>query len=154
MLVDQLVDLDMDTEQKVVRNAIYLSFSHSCFLGNENINRVAPWVVVGKMCRMTRGGFWVTSRWRPWVERWLPAAVSATPTIPPQKTAPPPVQGSPLALKNIFVFFPEGSTFPWTKWQLLSYYYCRPWFFCKLDNSVHCACSLVKPKFDKAGHLT
>ena len=28
---------------------------------------------------------------------------------------PPPVQGSPLALKNIFVFFPEGSTFSWTE---------------------------------------
>ena len=153
MLVDQLVDLDMDTGQKVVN----LSFNHSCFLGNGNINRVAPWVVVGKMCRMTRGGFWVTSRWRPWVERWLPAAVSATPTIPPQKTAAPPVQGSPLALKNIFVFFPEGSTFSWTEWQLnlLIYFYCRSWFFGTLDTSMQCAlCSLVKPKFAKAGHLT
>ena len=107
MLVDQLVDLDMDTGQKVVRNAIYLSFSHSCFLGNENINRVAPWVVVGKMCRMTRGGFWVTSRWRPWVERWLPAAVSATPTIPPQKTAPPPRPRIPTGPKKHLCLLPR-----------------------------------------------
>ena len=72
-----------------------------------------------------------------------------------RKKLPPPVQGSPLALKNIFVFFPEGSTFSWTKWQLNLLSYCRPWFFGTLDTSMQCAlCSLVKPKFAKAGHLT
>ena len=37
------------------------------------------------------------------------------PDHPTAKNCPPPVQGSPVALKNIFVFFPEGSTFSWTE---------------------------------------
>ena len=40
----------------------------------------------GKMCRMTRGGFWMTSRWRPWVPPPPPTTASLRHPEPPPKT--------------------------------------------------------------------